>query len=171
MGWKRLLGRSRPEARSVSTSVLDVTDNETQAVVDVTLSIHAAPPSDSRFGAALCMLSHNDRVESTGSVVTIGNRPHVITRRQFEELLSEAAETGHLVDGFLEIEAVVDLDHGTITWQPENGEGVTLSHLDTVVENTLASLVETNVFGEWFAPRKIGRAGRTSDHAISSTTA
>jgi hypothetical protein len=165
MGWIKSFGRRSSEEPSTpfletlshARSTVDVTSSSQHAVVDVTLSIHATPTDDHRFGAALCMLSNSDRPESTGSVVTIGRRPHHITRQQFDELLGEAAETGHLLDGFLEIEATVDLDLRTIAWQPENGGGVELPHLDTVVENAIASLVETNIFGEWFAPTKIAR--------------
>lgn len=158
MGWGPRFRRRQQDASFASREiVIDVTSNP-EDVVDVTMSIHAAPEHSDRFGAALCMISQPGRLDSTGSVVSIGRRPHQLTRRQFEELLHEAGETGHLSDGFLEIEAYVDLHDGTVVWQPEDGEGVSLPHLDQVVENSIASLVETNVFGDWFSARVVRRA-------------
>lgn len=162
MGWTGVF-RKKYGARVAAAgddTVIDVTTEQTR-FLDVTMSIHAGPEASGRFGAALCMLSDPGRAETTGSVVQIGRRPHSITKEQFQSLLREAGETGHLDDGFLEIEATVDLTEGEVVWQPEDGEGVSLPHLDEVVENTIASLVETNAFGEWFSPTRVVRSATT----------
>lgn len=162
MGWS-LKRRRHVVDVSLGSDVIDVTAPPDPRLVDLSLSIHETPGDERRFGAALCMLSGPldgaGHVESTGSVVPIGRRPHVITREQFLSLLEHAAASGHLSDGFLEIQASVDLSTGTVVWSPESGDGVELPHLDEVVENAISAFAETNILGEWFAPTAVVRYG------------
>lgn len=170
MGWS--LFRKSVEADSESATIdvlqriVDVTlPSNPESLLELTISINETPGVADRFGSALCMMRrHDESIDTTGSIVPVFRHPNSITREQFSEMILSASKIGQLIDGFIEVQATVDLEQGTVLWLPEAGAHIDIPHLDQIVENAIYSLVETNIFGEWFTPTAVSR--RATVHSI-----
>lgn len=168
----------RKERGAVAPVPLDRVDLEAPSVVDLVdessstarthlhLSLLAAPEQADRLAQALWLVSGDRQFDATGMLLPVGPRPHRLGPDDVAATFVAAHAAGVLQDGFLEIDATVDLRERTVRWYPDAIDphlpsGFDPSQVDglgLLVDNAVAALVETDLLGTWFAPTSVAPA-------------
>lgn len=149
-------------ARPAPEVVVDLAGTE-RSPVHVSFSIHETPHHADRAGEALCMLSGDASNDSTGVVVPLGRRPGDVSRDDLIDFVRAAEGRGLVLDGFVDVEAAIDLRTGAVTWSTEPPGGERLPHAGPVVTDALRALAETGLLGPWFSPTSVHAASAVDD--------
>jgi len=134
--------------------VVDLAGTE-RSPVHVSVSIHVTPHHADRAGEALCMLSGGTSGDATGVVVPLGRRPGDVSRDDLIDFVRAAEGRGLVLDGFVDVEATIDVRSGAVTWSTEPPGGERLPHAEPVVADALRALTETGLLGQWFSPTSV----------------